>query len=79
MANSGNYEALISHDNSLATSQEGKLVLPPLHIKLGLMKRFTKVLQENKSCFQYIKVIFPKIKDAKIKEGIFVGFQIWHF
>ncbi|XP_076037944.1 uncharacterized protein LOC143030832 [Oratosquilla oratoria] len=53
-----------------------KIILPPLHIKLGLMKQFTKALQHNKPCFQYLKGIFPKISDAKIKEGIFVGPQI---
>ena len=40
------------------------------------MKQFTNALQQNMQCFQYLKVIFPKISDAKIKEGIFVGFQI---
>ena len=48
----------------------------PLHIKLGLIRQFNKALQQNKLCFQYLKVIFFKISDAKDKEGIFVGPQI---
>ena len=48
-----------------------KIILLPLYIKLGLMKQFTKALQQNESCFQYLKVIFPKIS-----EGIFVDLQI---
>ena len=33
------------------------------------MKQFTKILQQNKLCFQYVK----------IKKSIFVGLQICHF
>ena len=35
-----------------------------------------KVLQQKKQFFQYFKVIFPKISDAKFKEGIFIGSHI---
>lgn len=52
------------------------VILPPLHIKLGLMKQFVKALKHDKPVFQYLKGKFPKITDAKIKEGIFVGPQI---
>eukprot|EP00106_Octopus_bimaculoides_P023354 XP_014790796.1 PREDICTED: probable serine/threonine-protein kinase DDB_G0267686 [Octopus bimaculoides] len=37
------------------------------------MKQFTKALQHSKPCFQYLRVMFPKISDSNIKEGIFVG------
>ena len=42
----------------------------PLHIKLGLMKnlKFRSIL--------YGETKFPKMSDAKIKEGVFVGPQI---
>lgn len=50
--------------------------LPPLHIKLGLMKNFVKAIDRNGNGFLYLKEKFPKISDAKIKEGIFVGPQI---
>lgn len=52
------------------------VLLPPLHIKLGLMKNFVKSLDQNGAAFNYLKRIFPKISCAKIKEGIFVGPQI---
>lgn len=55
---------------------QDKIILPPLHIKLGIMKQFVKALQHEKPAFQYLKKKFPKISDAKIKEGIFVGPQI---
>lgn len=50
-----------------------KIYLPPLHIKLGLMKNFVKGMDKNGEGFEYIRQKFPKISDAKIKEGIFVG------
>ena len=56
-----------------------KVLLPPLHIKLGLIKNFVKAMvkyNKNGEGFQYIKSKFPKISDAKIKEGVFIGPQI---
>jgi len=31
-----------------------KVLLPPLHIKLGLMKQFVKALDKEGECFMYI-------------------------
>ncbi|GBN35656.1 hypothetical protein AVEN_190971-1 [Araneus ventricosus] len=53
-----------------------KILLPPLHIKLGLMKNFVKAMDCGGSGFQYLRLKFPKVSEAKIKEGIFVGPQI---
>lgn len=53
-----------------------QIILPPLHIKLGLFKNFVKALQKDGPAFQYLKSIFPNLSDAKIKEGVFVGPQI---
>ena len=53
-----------------------KVILPALHIKLGLMKNFVKALDKNGEAFHYLKALFPEISDAKLKEGIFVGPQI---
>lgn len=50
-----------------------KILLPPLHIKLGLMKQFVKALDVEGQCFKYLYSKFPKLSDVKIKEGIFVG------
>ncbi|KAK9729027.1 hypothetical protein QE152_g16919 [Popillia japonica] len=51
-------------------------LLPPLHIKLGLMKNFIKALDKDGPGFQYLKQKFPYISEAKLKEGIFIGPQI---
>lgn len=46
-----------------------QIILPPLHIKLGLMKQFVKALDKTGSTFLYLKEQFPKLSEAKIKEG----------
>ena len=53
-----------------------KVYLPPLHIKLGLMKNFVKAMDKTSAAFLYLKNKFPKISDAKHMEGIYIGPQI---
>ena len=53
-----------------------KVLLPPLLIKHGLMKNFTKALHKNGAAFQHLSTVFPGLRAAKHKEGIFVGPQI---
>lgn len=53
-----------------------KILLSPLHIKLGLMKQFIKALDKEGECFQYLKEQVSKLSDAKIKKDIFDGPQI---
>ena len=53
-----------------------KILLPPLHIKLGLMKNFVKAMNKDSEGFMYLRGKFPKTSDAKIKEGIFIGPEI---
>lgn len=50
-----------------------KVLLPPLHIKLGLMKQFIKSLPKDGDCFRYLCSKFPKLSEAKLKEGVFTG------
>jgi hypothetical protein len=49
-----------------------KVLRPPLHTKLGLMKQFVKALLKERECFKYLCKKFPGLSDAKLKEGIFV-------
>jgi hypothetical protein len=54
-----------------------KVHLPPLHIKLGLMKNFVKGMDHQGSGFQYLKDKFKGIlTDAKLEAGVFTGPQI---
>ena len=50
-----------------------KVLLLPLHIKLGLMKNFMKALHKNGAAFQHLPTVFQGLSAAKLKEGIFVG------
>ena len=40
------------------------------------MKQIVKDLRHDSGAFQYLKSYFPKLSEAKIKGGIFVGPQI---
>jgi hypothetical protein len=53
-----------------------RIVFPPLHIKLGLIKQYVKSLDQSGACFAYIKKTFPGLSIEKIKAGIFDGPQI---
>ena len=56
--------------------ERSKILLPPLHIKLGLAKQFVKVLKPTSCAFCHIRQMFPSISEAKVKNAIFVGPQI---
>lgn len=45
------------------------IILPPLHLKLGYMKQFVKRLNVDSEAFHHIKSSFPRLSEAKIKEG----------
>lgn len=53
-----------------------KIILPPLHIKLGLMKQYVKALDKISPCFVYLSRKFPGLSNEKLKAGIFDGPQI---
>ena len=59
-----------------ALFDRSNVILPPLHIKLGLLKQFVKALNEEGACFKYIQEKFPCVSAEKAKEGVFVGPQI---
>lgn len=47
-----------------------QIILPPLHLKLGYMKQFVKRLDRDSEAFLHLKTTFPRLSEAKIKEGI---------
>ena len=53
-----------------------RIILPPLHVKLGLMKQFVEALDKDGDCFNYIAQTFPGLSIEKVKGGIFGGPQI---
>ena len=50
--------------------------MPPLHIKLDLIKQFFTALDNDSEAFKYLQNLFPKLSEAKVKADIFVGPQI---
>ena len=50
-----------------------RCLLPPLCIKLGLMKQFVKALPKEGETFKYLCGEFLGLSEAKLKERIFVG------
>lgn len=61
------YEPLVHRNN---------IILPPLHIKLGLIKNFIKKLDNNGAAFAYLRSLFKNLSHAKIKEGVFAGPEV---
>ena len=59
-----------------ALIDKSDVLLPPLRIKLGLMKQMVKAMDKTLSAFNYLVEECPNLRGAKIKEGIFVGPQI---
>jgi hypothetical protein len=55
---------------------EWKIIFPPLHIKLGLIKQFVKALYVESDCFKFICTTFPGLSYDKIKGGVFDRAQI---
>lgn len=53
-----------------------RILLPPLHIKLGLIKQFTTALDKDGGCFTHMCHAFPGLTIEKLKAGIFDGPQI---
>ena len=60
-------EPLVSRD---------RMILPTLHIKLGLMKQFVKALDKRGNCINNIAKKIPGLSMEKMKSGIFDGPQI---
>lgn len=56
-----------------ALMDKEKVLMPPLHIKLGIVKNFIKSIVGRPEVFECLRKIFPRLSIAKIKEGIFVA------
>ncbi|KAJ8685653.1 hypothetical protein QAD02_021446 [Eretmocerus hayati] len=50
-----------------------KIVLPPLHIKLGIVKNFIKAMNKTGAGVSFLREKFPRLGGAKLKEGVLVG------
>ena len=50
-----------------------RIIFPPLHIKLGLTKRFVKVFDRKGACFKYTCKMFPALSIDNLNTGISDG------
>ena len=55
---------------------QDRIILPPLHIKLGIMKQFVKAINKDGECFAFLSKKFAGLSNEKLKAGIFDGPQI---
>ena len=55
---------------------KSKILLPHLHINLGLPKKFIKNLPKHSAAISYLRKQFPQLSEAKLCGGIVIGPQI---
>ena len=53
-----------------STGRMHKILLPPLHIELGLMENFVKATDQTESALKYLAEKFPRLSEAKIKREL---------
>ena len=56
--------------------EPNKILVPSLHIKLGVMKNFMKAMDRKGCVFIFLQEKFSRISMEKLKSGIFNGLQI---
>lgn len=57
----------------LPTVNPKNVILPPLHLKLGLVRNFTKAMERDSEGFKYLLKFFEKeLSPAKIKNGTMI-------
>ena len=56
-----------------ALVDRSNVILPPLHIKLGLMKQFVKALNKEGACFKSIQEKFPYMSEEKVIERMYLS------
>ena len=63
----------IIHETLMLTN---KIIFLPLHITLGLMKQYVKILDKDEHCFRSLCSAFPGFSEENLKAGIFDGSKI---
>ena len=52
------------------------ILLPPLHVKLRIVKIVDKAMDEYEKGFRFLKRKFPELDDVKVRKGVLQGRQI---
>ena len=56
-------------------AEPNKILLPSMHLKLGLMKNCVKVMNQEEAAFIYLQEKFPRLSEGKLKDGIVIDPQ----
>ena len=56
--------------------EPSRILLPSMHLKLGLTKNFVKSMNQGEAAFTHLWEKYPRLSVAKLKEGIFIGLKI---
>ena len=48
--------------------EPSKILLPSMHLKLGLMKNFEETMNQKEVAFNYLREKFPRLSDAKLEK-----------
>lgn len=67
----GSYEVGVMNVNRNSLVKPNMILLPTLHIKLGLVSSFVRKIDKDSDAFKYLAVLFPKLSTAKLKQGDF--------
>jgi len=47
-----------------------------MYLNLGLIKNFVKTMNQEEATFTHIREMFLRLREAKLREGVFIGPQI---
>ena len=50
-----------------------EILLSSMHLKLSVMKNSVKAMNQEEAAFIYFRGKFPRLSEAKLKEGISIG------
>ena len=67
------YEIGQNNVNATPLVEREKVLVPPLHIRLGLFKNFIKSLDTDSVAFAHLRAIFPRLSNAKLQAGVLNG------
>ncbi|GFT17074.1 uncharacterized protein TNCV_4738141 [Trichonephila clavipes] len=72
-------ELKVCTQNVMPLVSRDHIILPPLYIKLSIIKRFVKALDKRGECFNFLSRKLPGLSIEKLKAGIFDGQKIRQF
>lgn len=63
-------------DDRVSLVDQQRIIIPPLHVMMGLYSSFIKCVQNNEFLFEYLESALPCVSKAKHKEGVLTGGDI---